>query len=785
MSTELPSLRAAQYVRMSTEHQQYSTANQKQAIADYAKARGMEIVVTYEDLGKSGLTLAGRPSLCKLIADVVSGRRPFDVVLVYDVSRWGRFQDADESAHLEYVCRLAGVAVEYCAESFPNDGSPFSSICKVVKRALAAEYSRELSNKVYSGKRRLIELGFRQGGCPGFGLRRCLVDVSGVRKGLLARGERKSIATDRIILVPGPPEEIAIVQRIYRDYTSGGMGCRSIAAALNRDSIRSESGRRWSEAVVKRVLTSEKYIGDSVWGRRSFKLRAEHHHNDPSTWARYPGAFEAIVSRELFAKAQKVRARRARRISDDEIVRRLRRILEKHGQITTRLINEDGFLSSGAIRKRFGGLLRAYAHAGFHPKRDLACVSLDGAARRLRAATAQAVADGIRASGGSIERLHGPCRFIINGEIVAAISVAQQRRSPRGDPRWHIGRGYFEDDLMIAVLMDGRQERVRAYYFVPGADIGRGLVLAVSNPVHIDEFRSADLEPLFRLCARCDPAAQSLRSSGWNSRDAGPFRRAPGVRSLTLTFPRSRHVSRKSFAGAFLSTTRALREASVKADVIQACFRNLRSVLVKLLIDVRFVKVLALEGILTVPSIAFFPEEERHARIRSFQERILGRAVSFLADNGPGKQARQLLDKLTPERRIEAAETMVMTNDITLSHARALVAATPKAQILRRSNKHIYGASQRELRSMVEEGAYTYREAKRALACFGCDALGVVALAAFARRLVSNQRVVGWLQEHDRRAVAVVNKVLARRLDGKRLIASLPVRVHPRPSNPR
>ena len=68
--SEGPPVRAAQYVRMSTEHQKYSTANQAEIIAQYAVQRGFEIVRTYEDAGKSGLSLGGRLSLQKLIADV-------------------------------------------------------------------------------------------------------------------------------------------------------------------------------------------------------------------------------------------------------------------------------------------------------------------------------------------------------------------------------------------------------------------------------------------------------------------------------------------------------------------------------------------------------------------------------------------------------------------------------------------------------------------------------------------------------------------------------------------
>src|SRR5580698_6483734 len=167
-------IRAVQYVRMSTEHQQYSTENQADVISQYARTHGMQVVRTYADAGKSGLTLQSRNALQKLIQDVEAGAADFGAILVYDVSRWGRFQDADESAYYEYLCKRAKVQVHYCAEPFVNDGSLSSTLLKTIKRTMAGEYSRELSVKCFAGKCRLIELGFRQGGSAGFGFRRLL-----------------------------------------------------------------------------------------------------------------------------------------------------------------------------------------------------------------------------------------------------------------------------------------------------------------------------------------------------------------------------------------------------------------------------------------------------------------------------------------------------------------------------------------------------------------------------------------------------------------------------------
>jgi DNA invertase Pin-like site-specific DNA recombinase len=64
------SSRAAQYVRMSTEHQQDSPENQLEIIRQYAAAHNMEIVQEYSDHGRSGLNIVGREGLNQLMADV-------------------------------------------------------------------------------------------------------------------------------------------------------------------------------------------------------------------------------------------------------------------------------------------------------------------------------------------------------------------------------------------------------------------------------------------------------------------------------------------------------------------------------------------------------------------------------------------------------------------------------------------------------------------------------------------------------------------------------------------
>jgi hypothetical protein len=63
---------AAKYVRMSTEHQQYSIDNQADAISRYAREHNMEIVRTYVDSGKSGLKqlwAIAKPECQRIVAE--------------------------------------------------------------------------------------------------------------------------------------------------------------------------------------------------------------------------------------------------------------------------------------------------------------------------------------------------------------------------------------------------------------------------------------------------------------------------------------------------------------------------------------------------------------------------------------------------------------------------------------------------------------------------------------------------------------------------------------------
>ncbi|WP_374471212.1 recombinase family protein [Phenylobacterium sp.] len=360
-------LRAAQYIRMSTEHQKYSAEYQATTNQAYALAAGFEIVRTYLDEGRSGLT-ERRAGLQELLADVLGGTADFSILLVYDVSRWGRFQNPDQSAHYEYLCTRAGIRLQYCAEPFINDGSLTATLLKSIKRVMAAEYSRELSHKTYETQAGLSQKGYWMGAAPGYGLRRQIVSYEGERLDVLEWGQRKCLHGHRIVLVHGPPEEVATVKRLFRLYLREQTPFAELAALLNREGVPATRGKPWSRSRVSAVLNNEKYAGVLVRGRKSRKLGGPQINRAEKDWLRIEGAVKPIVSRTTFDKVRRLIRRRNLGSTNDDLIQMLRALLAKKGVLTARLIEaEPGLPCLDAFRRRFGSLTEAYRLAGYEP----------------------------------------------------------------------------------------------------------------------------------------------------------------------------------------------------------------------------------------------------------------------------------------------------------------------------------------------------------------------------------------------------------------------------------
>ncbi len=490
---------------MSTEHQKYSTDNQSAAIRRYAEQRGYDIVKTYADEGKSGLNIGGRQALQQLLDDVENHAGNFSALLVYDVSRWGRFQDPDEAAAYELRCRRAGVQVHYCAEQFENDGSIGSSIIKTVKRAMAGEYSRELSVKVFAGQANLIRLGFRQGGPAGFGLRRMLVDQSGQEKGLLGPGEHKSIATDRVILVPGPDDEVALVREVYRLFVEAGRTEREIADDLNARGIMTDLQRPWTRGSVHQLLINEKYIGNNVWARTSCKLKGAHIRNAPDAWVRADAVFTGIVPVALFETAETIIRQRSACLSDDEMLTLLAGILNRNGFLSGLIIDEaEHCPSSSSFRSRFGSLLRAYALVGFSPDHDYRYLETNRKLRAMYPEITASILAGIKHIGGSVAQDAMTDLLTINREFTASLIIVRCFQTPAGSMRWKLRLDTkLNPDITLAIRMDSANEQPKDYYLLPRLDMREAVLrLAEYNGLSLDAYRFDSLSSFLQMAAR-------------------------------------------------------------------------------------------------------------------------------------------------------------------------------------------------------------------------------------------------------------------------------------------
>lgn len=497
--------KAAIYIRMSTDNQKYSPENQRAAMQVYADRHLIDIVKEYTDGGRSGLNFSGRKDLQAMISDVEAGTQEFSVILVLDVTRWGRYQDVDESAYYEFICRRAGYDVQYIAEQFTNDGSLQSTLMKNIKRSMAGEYSRELSVKVFAGQCRLIEKGYRQGGTAGYGLRRQMIDEHGNPKGILGRREYKSLQSDRVILIPGPDEEIENVRWIYRAFVDEGKQEGVIAAELNNRGILTDLERPWTRGTVHQVLTNEKYIGHNVFNRTSFKLKMRHMINPPDMWIRRDGAFEGIVEPRYFYEAQGIIRERSRKFTDEEMLDRLKNLHEKTGWLSGLVIDEaDDMPSSSAYAHRFGSLVRAYHLVGYTPDRDYRYLEIN---RQLRAMHPEIVEDTIRRIkelGGDVWREVDSDFLFVNGEIKVSIVICRCVKTTTGRNRWkiRIDTGLLPD-ITIAIRMDEDNKSPLDYYILPALDIEDPQIrLADSNGIALDSYRFDDMEDFFSLTRR-------------------------------------------------------------------------------------------------------------------------------------------------------------------------------------------------------------------------------------------------------------------------------------------
>lgn len=499
-------VRVAQYLRMSTDHQQYSLHNQSEYIKDYAEKNNMEIAYTYDDAGKSGVSIVGRHSLQQLLSDVEQKKIDIQAVLFYDVSRFGRFQNSDEAAYYSFLFERNGVDLIYCSEPIPTKDFPLeSSVILNIKRSSAAYHSRNLSEKVFIGQVNLIKLGYHQGGMAGYGLRRLLVDENGIAKEILSFRKRKSIQTDRVILIPGPKNEIKIVNRIYDLFIDNNVPEFIIAERLNEQNIPAENGTLWTRAKIHQILTNEKYIGNNIYNKTSSKLKSRLVKNPKHEWVRCDKAYKPIISKKKYNKAQEIIQLRSIHLTNEDLLEKLKQKLESNGKLSGFIIDEDDTgPSSSVYRTRFGGLLRAYTLIGYKPDHDYSHLKINEALRSFYSEIIEDFKGEILKSNCHIDEYKYAPMLYINDEFLISVLVTKCIHMKSGKLRWKVRFDNSQKaDITIVIRMNSQNISPLDFYIIPKIENEYSkMCMTETNNIRLDLYRFDNLDKLLQIITR-------------------------------------------------------------------------------------------------------------------------------------------------------------------------------------------------------------------------------------------------------------------------------------------
>lgn len=354
--------RAVAYYRHSAQdRQENSISIQQDQVRTWAQSNGGEIIHEFLDPGKSGLTAEGRPSFQDMMENWVKKRDDFQYILCLDVSRWGRFQDIDLSAQYSAECRKYGKEVIYTTLGMPREDDPLYPVYVQFERFRAAQYSRELSDKVFRGCVKIAQQGYWAGGKPRYGFRRLLLNESRQPVQILQPGERKGIQNQRVTLALGDEREVAVVRRIFREFTDEGRHEQAIADGLNRDGIPSPGGRTWDGTKVRDILIDERYTGTMIYNRTTQKLKTPSRPNPREKWIRTPESFERIIEPAVFARTQHIFAERARLYTPAGMLEKLETLLQLHGILRPSLVRAAPDMPSPSTYvKHFGSMDAAF-----------------------------------------------------------------------------------------------------------------------------------------------------------------------------------------------------------------------------------------------------------------------------------------------------------------------------------------------------------------------------------------------------------------------------------------
>ena len=273
------------YVRVSTEMQVdgFSLEGQKNVLKRFVEREAMELVHVYEDAGKSGKSIEGRPAFQRMIDDIQDGLE-IDYVLVYKLSRFGR-NAADILTSLELIQSydVNLIATEEGIDSSQTSGKLLISVLSAV-----SEIEREnIIEQTMNGRREKARQGGWNGGFAPYGY---------------------SLINGELFI---NEEEAPVIREIFETFVNDPVGLGGVAKKLNLQGIKKivrQNGTidTWSRSLIQRIIDNPVYAGYIAFGRRTKQkvkgTKNEYRMVETDDYLLSEGKHEPIISRELWEK---------------------------------------------------------------------------------------------------------------------------------------------------------------------------------------------------------------------------------------------------------------------------------------------------------------------------------------------------------------------------------------------------------------------------------------------------------------------------------------------------
>ena len=278
------------YPRVSTEMQVdgFSLDGQKSSLRRFADREEMEIVNIYEDAGKSGKSIEGRPAFKQMLLDIENGLE-IDYILVYKLSRFGR-NAADILNSLEHIQAFGVnlICIEEGIDSSQTSGKLLISVLSAV-----AEIEREnIIEQTMNGRKEKARQGGWNGGFAPYGY----------------------FLKDKQLFIQ--EDEAEAVRIIFDKYLNGNMGFHKIANYLNLQGIQKVQRNNgtlllWGTHFIRMIIDNPVYCGKISYGRRVREKvkgsKNEYKQVPQEDYIIAEGQHEAIISEELWNAAHEKR----------------------------------------------------------------------------------------------------------------------------------------------------------------------------------------------------------------------------------------------------------------------------------------------------------------------------------------------------------------------------------------------------------------------------------------------------------------------------------------------